>query len=163
MDLLRWKEQLRKRFPSYRPVLIVLLAGILLMALPERKERQAPQPAAVTAEEKTDLEARFSRVLSSMDGAGKVQVLLSEAAGEQILYQFDEEQREGQRQRKTVLTGSAQRGEQGLVRQILPPRYQGAIVLCQGGNRPEVRLSIVKAVTSATGLTSDKVTVLKMN
>ena len=54
------------------------------------------------------------------------------------------------------------RADPGLVRQVNPPEYLGAVVLCQGADNPSVKLSIVEAVSKATGLTTDRITVLKM-
>ena len=52
--------------------------------------------------------------------------------------------------------------ESGLIRQINPPAYLGAIVVCQGADNNTVRLAIVEAVSRATGLGADKISVLKM-
>ena len=95
-----------------------------------------------------------------------MRVLLTEAEGEQTLYQMDEDLQtnggsESIRQ-DTVLLTNSEREEVGLVRQIIPPVYQGAVILCQGADSASVRLAIIQAVASATGLTSDKITVLKM-
>jgi stage III sporulation protein AG len=48
------------------------------------------------------------------------------------------------------------------VRQVIPPKYQGAIIVCQGAEKATVRLQVVEAVVNVTGLTADKITVLKM-
>ena len=151
-------EGLRK----YRGVLIILLAGILLMALPtgnpKAKEGKAEQPAVQEESLAQELEA----LLAELQGAGEVRVLLSRAQGERVRYQVDEDKREGELRRTTVLVQGDSRGENGLIRQVDPPVYLGAVVLCQGGDQPSLRLSIVDAVTSVTGLGSDRVTVLKM-
>ena len=55
-----------------------------------------------------------------------------------------------------------ERAQNGLVKQVIPPVFQGAVVVCQGGDQPTIRLAIVEAVADATGLTADKITVLKM-
>ena len=39
------------------------------------------------------------------------------------------------------------------------PVYRGALVVCQGGDRAEVRLAVTQAVTALTGLSADRVTV----
>ena len=88
------------------------------------------------------------------------------AAGEEVLYQTDEDidQSDQSRdvRRETVLVTDAQRSQNGLVRQVNPPQYQGAVILCQGAGSPSVKLSVVEAVSDATGLTYDRITVLKM-
>jgi stage III sporulation protein AG len=38
----------------------------------------------------------------------------------------------------------------------------GAIVVCQGGDQPTVRLAILDAVSKVTGLGADKISILKM-
>ena len=49
-----------------------------------------------------------------------------------------------------------------MVRTIVPPVYLGAIIVCQGGDSPAVRLAVVEAVSNVTGIGSDRITVEKM-
>lgn len=155
-------------FKKYRIAVLVLLAGIFLMALPERTEKESVQPPTEESITETPdtLQNSLEKILCQIEGAGKVQVLLTEAEGEKTLYQTDNDTdvADGARrqQQKTVIVTDANREEGGLIRQINPPTYLGAVVLCQGADRAAVRLAIVEAVASATGLTSDKITVLKM-
>lgn len=154
---------------KYRYVLMVLLAGLFLMALPDGKK--AVEESAIPAAEdiqtvQPELQDSLAEILSQMEGAGKVQVLLTQAAGEQTLYQTDVDQSTSDTtsdlHRETVIITDSARAENGLIQQVNPPIYKGAIVLCQGADRAAIRLSIVEAVANATGLTSDKITVLKM-
>ena len=112
------------------------------------------------------LEQQLENILSAMDGAGRVQVLLTEAAGEEHYFQTDQEEcRTGENQERsaeTVIVTAQDRSQQGLVRRTDPPVYRGAVVLCQGADSARVRLAMVEAVATATGLTSDKISVLKM-
>lgn len=163
MEFLGLKNKAQEAFQKYRYVLLVVLAGILLMALPESgKPKEAPSAPQAVEENTPDLQQSLTALLGKIQGAGQVQVLLTEAAGEQVLYERDEERNGDQIRRKTVLVTGSDRREGGLVRQVIPPTYQGAVVLCQGADSASIRLSIVEAVGSATGLTSDKITVLKM-
>ena len=43
----------------------------------------------------------------------------------------------------------------------LYPTYRGALVVCQGGDRADVRLTVTEAVASLTGLSADRITVAK--
>lgn len=162
MDWMMIKATGMEAVKKYRYVFLVILAGIFLMALPSRKTETENVPAVSQVAE-PDLEASLSEILSLIQGAGKVQVLLTEAAGEEVWYQEDEDtDSDGGRKTETVLYTGSDRAEEGLVRRIDPPVYQGAIVLCQGADSPSVRLSIVEAVANATGLTTDQISVLKM-
>lgn len=167
MDFRGIINHLKEHGKKYRFPALILMLGIILMTLPI-KEKKAAEP--VQTEEpnisQTDLQGALEDILCLIQGAGKVRVLLTEAAGEQTLYQTDEDMQangesESIRQDTVLLTDSA-REEAGLIRQIIPPVYQGAVILCQGADSAAVRLAIIQAVASATGLTSDKITVLKM-
>lgn len=148
MERIKIRELVRK----YGYVLIIALAGILLMLLPAGEEQEeAPVQQMVP-----DMESRLERILSRVNGAGEVSVMLTEASAEEILYQTDGEGGD------TVLVSDSDRNEQGLVRTRQPPTYLGAIVVCTGADDAAVRLAMVEAVSNVTGLGSDKITVLKM-
>ena len=78
------------------------------------------------------------------------------------MYQTDIDITADKKRQDTVLITESDRTESGLIQQINPPVYMGAIILCQGAENAEVKLNIVQAVMSVTGLTSDHITVLKM-
>lgn len=169
MDWIKWKDIAQENIKKYRYVIIVLLAGILLMALPEmhssEPDKIEPSQTKYT-ETVVTLEKSLEEILCKMEGAGKVRVLLTEASGKQTFYQSDEDMASyldsNDIQRKTVILTDSDRTQSGLIQRIDPPVYQGAVVVCQGADRASVRLSIVDAVAKATGLTTAHITVLKM-
>lgn len=164
MELSRLQDSLKPLIRKYRPLIIAVLVGILLMSVPTKKETTELKPASTepTVTQTDKLQKDLELLLSQMQGAGTVRVLLTEAKGEEVRYQYDEEQSESNKQRKTVLAKNAGHEESGIIRQVIPPIYQGAIILCQGGDSPAVQLAITEAVSNVTGLTADKVKVLKM-
>ncbi len=158
--------ELPKRIPvflkKYRYVMLVLAAGLVLMCLPSGGgQEKAPAPETTLPEAVPTLEERLEEILSQISGAGRVRVLLTEGVGQTVVYQSDEDTSDTSQRRDTVIL-SGDQGEQGLVRQVNPPEYLGAVVVCQGGDSPSVRLAIVEAVSNATGLGADKISVLKM-
>lgn len=161
---MEWTTELKTILGSGKRYLILgaaVLAGLLLMCIPEEKE--VIQTETVVQEE-TDpkLQDALAAILSKISGAGDVEVLLTEASGQQTIYQTDENRTENTVRRDSVLITNAQREETGLIRQVNPPTYQGAIILCQGADSASVKLAVTEAVKSVTGLTSDRITVLKM-
>ena len=160
MDLVTLGRSFGAVFRKYRAAALVILTGIFLMALPAG--RKQPPPAAAPEPSAPCLEQRLSELLSRMEGAGKVRVLLTEDRGERTLYQYDEEKTDTQLRRTTVLASGADRQEHPLVRQVEPPTYLGAVILSQGAGSARVKLALVEAVEDATGLTSDRITVLTM-
>ena len=109
------------------------------------------------------MEERLEAILSDIEGAGTVRVLLTEDSGRQTLYQTDVQSDDTRRTEDTVLVEDAERTETGLVRQTLEPKYRGAVVLCDGADSSTVRLAIVNAVACVTGLGADRICVLKRN
>lgn len=160
--------QIRQFFSKYIYVLLILALGIILMLLPTPEKNDAKVPAATAPaySEVNSLQEQLSALLSKMDGAGKVQVLLTEAAGQTTTYQTDSdtsnsENAESIRNDTVILTDSS-RSQTGLVCRVDPPKYLGAVILCQGADKSSVRLAVTEAVSHATGLGFNSITVLKM-
>lgn len=156
----KWPKALRK----YSYPAIVILVGVLLMLLPGQKKAEEHSELLIPSDK--TFEERLEDILSSVHGAGEVDILLSVAKGENTVYQTDlnsdiSDEHESV-DSKTVLVTDSQRIERGLVQQTNPPIYLGAVVCCQGADNAVVRLAIVEAVSTATGLGSDKISVLKM-
>ncbi len=162
MDWMTVKAAGLEAVRKYKYVLLVILAGVILIALPSGTEEPEPIPTQSQSSQ-TNLEEALAEILSLIQGAGKVRVLLTERNGSEIWYQTDSDTTaSGDKKQDTVLYSDGSRAEAGLVRRTDPPVYQGAVVLCQGGDSPHVRLAIVEAVANATGLTTDQISVLKM-
>ena len=161
------KALFRRIFGKYKHFLLILLVGIGLMLLPVggKSTQNAPAPAAQTPSVET-LQAQLSQLLSQLEGAGKVQVLLTQATGEKTIYQMDTDSSADDRgetvREDTVLVSDSSRNQAGLVQRIDPPSYLGAVVLCQGAENSAVKLAITEAVANATGLGYHRITVLKM-
>ena len=127
-------RELLETLKGSRAVLLVLALGLLLLLLPRSGNSSAS--SAMTAAERTqtrsaaegdDLEAsgipytteceRLSALLSSIEGVGETEVLLSAS---------------------------------------------GAVVVCDGAERVQVRLAVTEAVAFYTGLGSDRILVMKL-
>ena len=148
----------------YKYVLIVIFAGLLLMLLPGKQE--TPAASVPITENTRNMEDQLEGILSKIYGVGRVEVLLTLAQGERTVYVSDEHSSlsgdSDSYQADTVIITDESRAQKGLVSQVLPPVYLGAVIVCQGGDQPSVKLAVVEAVCDATGLSADKITVLKM-
>ncbi len=152
---------------KYRYAILVLLVGIVLMALPEKAETQAEeQVREEIAAPAPSLTEQLEQVLVQIKGVGKVTVLLTVAEGERNVYQYDEDvslsDGSSTSRKDTVITTDSDRDQQALIVQVVPAVYQGAVIVCQGADSPAVKLAVTDAVAKATGLSADKISVLKM-
>lgn len=166
MDGAGLKSTLVRFWKQYKYAAAVALIGIVLMVLPGRETTQTEQESTPTQPREETLEEALEQLLGQIQGAGQVRVLLSCETGEETLYQTDTQDSESaeqtQRQSETVILSDGQRAQTGLVRRRDPPKYLGAVVVCQGGDDPQVRLAIVEAVRCATGLGANQICVKKM-
>lgn len=162
MDTVAPKQRINALFGKYKYPILVLLVGIGLMLLPGR---EAAEPAPVPTETpEVSLELRLEALLSQIDGAGQVRVLLTEETGRETVYQTDiQTDSDSRHSEDTVLVEDSSRNETGLVRRMLEPEYRGAVILCQGADAPGVKLAIVEAVRCVTGLGADQISVQKLN
>lgn len=160
MDLDEGREKIIIYLKKYRYIALTLIIGVLVMLT----SGSDPEPLADVSTEVTGnigFEERLGQILSQIDGVGKAQVLLTEAYGSETIFQMDSTNSESALD--TVIVTDGNREEAGLVKQVLPPVYRGALVVCEGGNSASVRWKVVEAVSRVTGLSSDCITVLKMN
>lgn len=165
MDSGEWKKLIIEYLIKYKWVVIAILTGLFLLTIPDK----TPSPAVPVQEEAVQvmsLQQELEEMLSKLDGAGKVKVLLTTAVGSETYYQTDIDEHNSidsaDRQEDTVLIEGTDRCEVGLIRRTDPPIYRGAVILCQGAGKPQVKLAVVDTVATATGLTSDKISVWKM-
>ena len=108
----------------------------------------------------------LERILGMIDGAGEVAVLLTEYHGQETIYQTniqsDTDESSTRNDTTTVIVTGKESEDLGLVRRVDPPEYLGAIIVCQGAGNPQVRLAIVEAVSRATGLGANQISIVKM-
>ena len=162
MDGFAPKQRINAIFAKYKYPILVLLVGLALLLLPGREASPAPVPPETVPEK--GLEQRLEELLSQVQGAGQVRVLLTEDTGRETVYQTDfQSDSDSRRSEDTVLVEDSSRNETGLVRRTLEPRYRGAVILCQGADIPGVKLAIVEAVRCVTGLGADEISVQKLS
>ena len=156
---------------KYKYPVLVLLLGIALMLLPFGKKEEAPE-AEVQEDTLTDeayaqaLEQRLEDMLCQVSGAGQVRVMLTLQTGSRTEYQTDtqisDSETQSQEERKTVILSEGSAYDKAAVSAVQYPRFQGALILCQGADQSTVRLDLVNAVAALTGLSSGQITVIKM-
>ena len=160
-NLRGWLQKAEK----YKFAVLILLVGIVLMVLPTGSEKDAAEKEITTQEELDDLEVRLESLLSQIEGAGEVRVLLSLETSPSVTYQEDVQKNsagEEQEIKKETVLVSEDGNDVPVVVKTTYPIYKGAVVVCQGADSAAVKLSIVRAVSSVTGLGSDKITIVRM-
>lgn len=166
------KERLSKLTEALKErkyLLLLLLAGLVILLLPTGSEKTEAEPAEIVETERSEesLEARLEEILSQIDGAGKVRVLLTMVDdGERVLARDTrstgdpEGKSESESSAVTVSEGSGKTGEVEVSYRY--PVYRGAVVCAEGAGSAAVRLELLEAVKAATGLGSEAIKIVKM-
>ena len=164
MDLKGFAQKVKLGIFKYKYAGIILLVGLCLLLIPDKKVTNTSTVTQTVSTVQTLDTESLEQILQSIQGAGKVKVLLSTASGAETLYQVDSDTSadSGNVKQDTVIVTDSQRNETGLVRQINPPKFLGAIVICEGADSASVKFAVKQAVAKITGLGMDSVCVLKM-
>lgn len=156
----RWMANRNAHCKKYGALLLVVAFGALLMAIPsgEKKDRNAGEEGG----ESFDLAAFEEKVadcLSGIKGAGRVEIVLSVDSGSRRILAQDTRQEGGQITRDVVTLGRGSGSQTVVPLQTIAPQFRGALVVCDGGGDPQVKLAVLQAVTALTGLGADRVCV----
>lgn len=162
-------EGVRKLWNKYKYVALVVLIGAVMLLWPtaEREPHPAKQIPVHTTER--DLETEMEEILGTMSGVGQVRVMLTvESDGERQLaqdtelsYRGDSKAPEDYSRRSETVLVDGNSGDTAVVTRTMQPTYRGALVVCQGGALPDVKLAVTEAVAALTGLSADRITVAK--
>ncbi len=154
---------------KYKYVLLVALVGAVLLLWPggkggSEKARQAEQTGEVVFD-LTSMERKLSAALSQVEGAGDVSVVLTvQSTSRQVVAQDDKTTlKEGSSERtaETVVISKGSGTQEPVLLEQIYPDYQGALVVCTGGEDAGVRLKLVEAVSALTGLGADKISICR--
>ena len=99
-------------------------------------------------------ESRLTDTLRVIEGVGNARVLLSIRKSAQTEYLSDEE--------KTVILSSGSGRQEPIAMRTTSPEYLGAVIVCEGGDEPDIQWKVLEVVSRFTGLRSDQITVLKL-
>lgn len=136
--------------------------AILLLLLPWGSGKTEKESVLTQTPDEFDLEAceeRLEDILSEIKGVRKARVFLSVESGKETVYAVDVDETVSEDRtvvkRETVISGG-----EGVRVKVLQPKFSGAVVVYSGTESASLRLNLTSAVSSATGLSTDKITVL---
>lgn len=176
--------------------LIVVLAGILLMivVLPadaDKEHKHIGREEVKTDDEEMkgermqeiyktdDMEEKLERILSQIEGAGEVRVMITyEDSGTQIVEKDEQAAvntvsetdsaggvrtaNDVQKQKNTVYD-ETDGGNTPFVAKELTPKIEGVLVVAAGGDRKEVQQNISEAVLALFHVDAHRIKIVKMN
>lgn len=205
--LKRWEEGKSFPFSSLKKenFVVIILIGILLLviALPGGEDRRKTtadlsgltdtdnDTMEITETEETlldkerlsayvdSLERSLEDILSTMEGAGKVRVMIVLASSGEAVVEKDSSltvdsstqvESEGgshntaatAETKETVYATGGSGISSPYVKQVIYPRIQGVIVSAQGGGSQTINKNIIEAIQALFGIDNHKIKVIKM-
>jgi stage III sporulation protein AG len=186
-------EKAKKYFQAYKKmsikkktqfVAIVLIIAVILTIYfssladrtPETPAPQATQQATVSYA-KDDTEAKLKEALSKIDGAGKVEVMITYKSGPEIVPAFSTDTQKSQTtdtgtdtDRKTeteneqtdVVTVEKGGDANALILKEKAPEVKGVIVIAEGAGNIVVKLNLLKAVQTLLAVSPEQIEVFEM-
>ncbi len=164
-------------------IVTVLIINVMWSSNDKKAENKSEDTTKVLAQatsssEKDDLETRLEDILASIDGVGKVKVLIKYSESSSVVPMYNEttsesttKETDGDGANKDVKETESKReivytDENGkntpITEKVTMPVIEGAIVTAQGAGNANVKTSIVSAVEAVTGLAVHKIQVFEM-
>lgn len=187
-----------KKLKNFRPdktqLVLLILAGVLLLVIAWPAKSGTSTSAGPTVETEgqsggtadsvevyvKSMEAKVTKLLEAVEGAGKVQVMLTVKTSKELVVEKDVSESEerieetdasgGSRKNEnksynetTIYGSQTQNGSGPYVTKEIQPEIQGVVVAAQGGDVPEVVEEITRAVEVLFDIPIHKIKVVKMN
>ncbi len=161
-----------EKLKNIRLLVFLGFAGMILILFSELfSSDKSDKPVKETrSEEITDFsastESKLEKILSRIDGVGKVSVLVSVEGTEEYVFaqEIKESNSDGtsssQSENNFVIV-QKDGDKEALIRKTINPQITGVVVVCDGGADSIVKEKVYKAVAVALDLTSDKIYVTK--
>lgn len=136
------------------------------------------QTTSVNIDEQNNLETKLEDILGSIDGVGKVKVLIKYSESSTVVAMYNETTSESttkendknggskdvkETENKKEIVYTDEKGEnKPITEKVVMPVIEGAIITAQGAKDVNVKSSIVSAVEAITGLAVHKIQVFEM-
>lgn len=124
------------------------------------------------------LETSLEELLGTMDGVGKVRVMVTlESSGEAVVEKDKSTARNGSTEvdsaggsrnttdlsdEETTVYQNSQEGDNPYVKKVLAPKVKGVVVCAQGGGNAVIMKNITEAIQALFGIEAHKIKIVKM-
>ncbi len=168
-------DGLVKTVVKYKYIIVIAVVGLLLLSFPSTKpEKSASDKNISEIFSLPEFEKRLENTLTSCRGVGRAKVILTIKSGPESVYAKEERQSSEKRGngensdessdsdiKPSILSVGSGKEEPVVVKQVYP-KFQGAVVVCDGADDIKVCSDVTTAVSALTGLTTDKISIIKM-
>lgn len=164
-------------------ILIITIVAINFIWKDDKQEsKQTTTNKELASEEKNtnsdeDLEKKLEKILSSINGVGNVNVMLTYTESTQIIPVYNKIEKTSNTNESDSGGGTRQVEESDVTQEVvyqdkngknniitqktISPKIEGAIITADGANNSNIKANIIQAVEAATGLATHKIQVFE--
>lgn len=156
------EDKFFSKFRNTKFIYVILIIGAMIMLLASLPEKTAPVPQK---EEQFSEEEKLCGVLSKIEGAGKVSVMITyyTSSEKDIAYEKKSDKKAGTQgsfggeslDERAVMSNS----EPVVLREIYPS-VKGVVVIAEGADSPVVKQALCDAVATSMGVAVHKICIL---
>lgn len=171
IDILQKKLKIDKKSAL---LIITGAAGVAILVLSQlvpfgraspKAQAEDTQSSFSAAEYEQDIENRLCSLISSIDGAGSVKVMITLESTDESVYATEEKRQQSENSASTeskYKTIKSNGSESGMLIKVALPQVRGVAVVCGGAGSAVVRRDIISAVCAVLGISPSKVSVTAM-
>lgn len=167
--LQRFFPDLRSKETQLRLIVLLGIAGLALIlfssfgAKKPAVQEDAPEQTVSQEDYREELQTRLRDILSSMEGVGRVEVLVTLSGSAEYRYAQNGERRvSGDSMQSSTAYVTVGSGREALLESVGVPAVTGVVVVCEGGGNSTVQEAVCRAVSVACGLPYSKICVTRL-
>jgi len=174
-------SEIRKNWGKNKLLLWILgLGGVLLLILPGScQPRKTPVIETVNNQRnyQQQLQKELEDILSGIQGAGQVKVMLTLEDEQEVVYAYNEQTSHGTTSEEDTQGGTREQvqidksgqlviirssdQEQPLVVKVIKPKVRGVLVVAEGGDNPLICQRLTHAIQSVLDISAYRITIQK--
>ena len=170
-------EKLQEKFKLDKKSVILLItgtAGVLMLVLSQllpfgraspAAEAKSPAEAVSAAAYEQEIEKRLCSLISSIDGAGSVKVMVTLDCTDENVYAKEVKNQSSDKNESSdskYIIVKSDGDESGILLKVAQPEVRGVAVVCGGAGNAVVRREIISAVSAVLGVSAARVSVTAM-
>ena len=169
-----------KSTKGQRVLVLCGVVGMVLLMLSEilPHSTEEKRQTISTDEYTRQTEGRLKELLSCIEGVGECHAMVTLENGVEYVYATEqksntdrqEDSNEGYNKviqrddnEESIIVIDTGNGREGLLVTEIQPTVKGVVIVCEGGDREEVRQQVIQAVTVALNISSKRVCVTKLS
>ncbi len=140
-------------------IIFIFFMGIMLLGGNENEKENK-------VSNKEELNVKLEKILSDVEGAGKVKVLINyKQSGEKILaydLESNTNEKDSQKENKSKSEVVYDGNKMPVVLKEYMPKVEGVIIVAEGGDIEKVKKQLISGTMALLGIDEHKIEVLKM-